>query len=109
QLAGPRLGFAVEYMQPLLLLLTFQVVEAVGIACLVGAGDTRTGLGVLVGVTFVNLPLAWGLTYGLGPLPRLGFVGIPIGTALSHLLGSVAILTLLARGRARLQRHVSRL
>jgi putative MATE family efflux protein len=92
-------------MQPLLLLMTCQVVEAAGIACLVGAGDTRTGLRILIGVALINLPLAWGLCYGLGPLPELGFVGIAVGTALSHLLGCLAVLAVLARGRAGLELH----
>jgi putative MATE family efflux protein len=96
-------AFAVAYLRPLILLMTCQVVEAAGIACLVGAGDTRTGLRVLAGVAVVNLPLAWGLCWGLGPLPELGFVGIAVGTAVSHLLGSLAVLTVLARGRAGLR------
>ena len=40
------------------MLLTFQIVEAAGIACLVGAGDTRSGLWVRLVVAVVNLPLA---------------------------------------------------
>jgi putative MATE family efflux protein len=86
-------------MGPLLALMTAQVVEAAGIACLVGAGDTRTGLRILLGVAVVNLPLAWGLSYGWGPLPKLGFVGIALGTALSHTLGGLVVLILLAGGR----------
>src|SRR5262249_43980832 len=81
-------------------LLVFQVVEQAGIACLVGAGDTRTGLWVLGGVALINLPLAWLLSRGLGPFVGLGFQGISLGTAVSHLLGCGAVLMLLARGRA---------
>jgi putative MATE family efflux protein len=99
-------GFAVAYLRPLILLMTCQVVEAAGIACLVGAGDTRTGLRVLAGVAVVNLPLAWGLCRGWGPLPELGFVGIAIGTAVSHLLGALAVLAVLAHGRAGLKLHL---
>src|SRR5205823_14654965 len=70
-----------------------------GIACLIGAGDTRTGMFVMAGVALVNVPLAWAFTWGWGPFPALGFVGIALGTALSHTLGGVAVLAVLARGR----------
>ncbi len=103
ELHGFAAEFAVAYLKPLFVLLVFQIVEAAGIACLVGAGDTRTGLWVLGGVAVVNLPLAWGLYLGWGPLPALGFPGIALGTALSHALGGLAVLAVLARGRAGLR------
>ena len=84
---------------PHLALLLFQVVESAGIACLVGAGDTRTGLFVMIGVALANVPLAWGFAFGWGPLPALGFVGIALGTGLSHALGCLAVMTVLCRGR----------
>ena len=40
-------------------LLAFRVIEVGGVACLVGAGDTRTGLWVQGGVAVANVPLAW--------------------------------------------------
>jgi putative MATE family efflux protein len=103
ELRGYAGELAVDYLQPLIALLVFQVVESAGIACLIGAGDTRTGLWVLGGVALINLPLAWGLFLGLGPLPALGFAGIALGTALSHLLGCLVVLAVLARGRAGLR------
>jgi putative MATE family efflux protein len=103
ELRGFAGEFAVDYLRPLFLLLVFPIVEAAGIACLVGAGDTRTGLWVLGGVALVNLPLAWGLFLGFGPFPALGFTGIALGTALSHVLGCIAVLIVLARGRAGLR------
>jgi putative MATE family efflux protein len=102
-LHGPAADFASAYLWPLFLLLPFQVVEQAGIACLVGAGDTRTGPLVLAGVAVINLPLAWLFFGGLGPLPGLGFPGIALGTALSHTLGALAVLAVLARGRAGLR------
>src|SRR5438034_500794 len=72
QLQGAAADLAADYLRPVLLLLVFQVVESAGIACLVGAGDTRTGLWVMLGVAVVNLPLAWGFCLGWGPLPKLG-------------------------------------
>jgi Na+-driven multidrug efflux pump len=83
--------------------LTLQMIEQVGIACLIGAGDTVTGMLVMSGVTLLNLPLAWGFFVGFGSLPRLGFVGIATGTAVSHALGGLVVLAVLARGRAGLR------
>jgi putative MATE family efflux protein len=99
QLHGQAQDFAVAYLRPAFTLLVFQAVEMAGVACLAGAGDTRTGFWVLGGVAVINLPLSWGLCLGLGPLPELGFVGISLGTALAHVLGCLAVLTVLARGR----------
>jgi putative MATE family efflux protein len=106
QLHGDAADLTRRYLQPLFLLLIFQMIEAAGIACLIGAGDTRTGMWVMLGVALVNLPLAWGFAQGWWPLPRLGFVGIAMGTALSHLLGALVVLTVLARGRFGLRLHV---
>jgi putative MATE family efflux protein len=103
QLNGAAAEFAVEYLTPLFALLVFLVIESAGIACLAGAGDTRSGLCVLGGVAVVNLPLAWTFFYGLGPIPSLGFRGIALGTALAHTLGGLAVLLILAHGRAGLQ------
>jgi putative MATE family efflux protein len=103
QLQGDSARFAAQYLWPTFLLLTFEVVEQAGIACLAGAGDTITGFWVTGGVAVINFPIAWGLCFGLGPLPELGFPGIAYGTALSHTLGAAVVLFLLARGRAGLQ------
>jgi putative MATE family efflux protein len=106
QLRGISADLASAYLRPIFLLLVFQLVESAGIACLVGAGDTVTGMLVLGGVAIINVPLAWLCFYGLGPLPGLGFAGIAVGTALSHTLGSVAVVSILARGRAGLRLYL---
>lgn len=93
-------AMAVSYLRPTFALLAFQLVEAAGIACLVGAGDTRTGLWVLGGIAVINLPLSWMLYLGAGPLPALGFPGIALGTALSHVLGAAVVVLVLLHGRA---------
>jgi putative MATE family efflux protein len=99
-LHGDAGAFAVEYLRPFMILLVFQVIESAGLACLAGAGDTRMSFWVLGSVALLNLPLAWGLFLGAGPLPELRFTGIAWGTAISHTLGGLAVLGVLARGRA---------
>jgi putative MATE family efflux protein len=94
RLPDEAVGYAVEYLRPLAALLPFYVVEIGGIACLVGAGDTKTGLATLAGVVAVNAPLAWALSQG-----PLGFVGIAWGTGISHALGAAFVLGVLAVGR----------
>jgi putative MATE family efflux protein len=103
QLHGDAAHFALDFLTPLFALLVFQVIEAGGIACLVGAGDTRAGLGVLAVVAVLNIPLAWLFFHGLGPVPRFGFPGIAMGTAIAHTVGALLVLVLLARGRAGLK------
>jgi putative MATE family efflux protein len=108
-LEGPAAHYAVEYALILFGLLVFQTIEVAGIACLVGAGDTRTGLWVMVGVAIINVPLAWSfsgihiagfsLQEATGFVPNLGFVGIAVGTAISHVLGGLTVLAVLIRGR----------
>jgi putative MATE family efflux protein len=94
---------AAAYLRPILLALTLQMLEAVGIACLVGVGDTVAGMWVMSGVAVVNLPLAWLFLRGWWIIPELGFMGIATGTALSHALGCLAVLAMLARGRSGLR------
>src|SRR5205823_11593354 len=94
------------YLRPMLALLPFRVIEMTGVACLVGAGDTRTGLWVQGGIALTNVGLAWTLSRGVGPWAGLGFVGVPLGTAVSYLLGAIAVTAVLARGRAGLRLHL---
>jgi putative MATE family efflux protein len=103
KLQGEAADYAADYLRPTFALLVFQVIESAGIACLTGAGDTRTGLWVRVGVVALNVPLAYALLRGFGPLPALGFPGIAWGTAVSNLAGGLAILAVLGRGRAGLR------
>jgi putative MATE family efflux protein len=103
QLQGDAVEFAADYLAPLFALLVCQIIEAAGIACLVGVGDTRTGLWIRLFVAVINLPLAWGLCLGFWPLPELGFAGIATGTAVSHFLGAAITCVLLARGRSGLR------
>lgn len=102
-LQGPAPDIAEAYLLQLAVILPIQMIETAGIACLVGAGDTRTGLVVLAGVAAVNVPTAWVLSGGGGPALDYGFVGIAMGTAISHTLGGLAVFLLLLRGRSGLK------
>lgn len=108
-LRGQAADFCLQFLTPLAALLPFQITESACVACLAGAGDTRTGLKVLGGVAILNIPLAWGLCFGVGPFDGLGFAGIALGTGLSHLIGCVAVLVILARGRSGLKLHLPNL
>jgi len=103
QLRDEAAAHAVSYLKPMFWLLPLQVVEAAGVACLQGAGDTRTGFFVQGGIAVLNLPIAWTLCRGIGTWPGLGFRGIALGTAISFSLGAVAVTTVLAIGRAGLK------
>jgi MATE family, multidrug efflux pump len=98
-LQGETADSAVRFLRPILTLITCQLVTQAGIACLVGAGDTRTGPVVLSGVAILNIPLAWACFHGFGPIPEMDFFGIGVGTALSHTAGCIAVLAVLSRGR----------
>lgn len=98
-LADDTAAVTVHFLQPILALITCQLVAQAGIACLVGAGDTRTGPVVLSGVALINIPLAWVCFHGSGPVPAMGFFGIGVGTALSHTIGCLAVVAVLVRGR----------
>ncbi len=109
QLHGPAALFAADYLRPLLYQLPLQMFAAAGIACLAGAGDTRTGLWVLGGVAVLNVPLAWLFFHGAGFVPALGFQGIAVGTAATQALSGVVVFAVLLRGRYGLRLRLSRL
>jgi putative MATE family efflux protein len=100
---------AVRYLYPLAIILTLQMIQTGGTACLVGAGDTRTGLWVLTGVAAVNVPVAWVFSGGGDPARPDSFTGIALGTAVSHACGGLAVLAVLFRGRAGIRLSLARL
>jgi putative MATE family efflux protein len=103
QLHGEAAALAVVYLRPLLIVLGLQMVGLAGLACLSGAGDTRTGMCVLGGVAVLNVPLACVLFRGAFGWPGLGFAGIAVGTAVAQGLGGLAVLGVLIHGRAGLR------
>jgi putative MATE family efflux protein len=81
----------------------FLACTAVGNACLRGAGDTRTGMKLMILMNVINIGLSWSLVIGWGPFPRLGLSGIALGTAVSEGVGGTLMVFLLARGRVGLR------
>jgi putative MATE family efflux protein len=97
QLEGETVRYAAGYLRALLPGLPLHLVAAAGVACLAGAGDTRTGMWVFGGEAILNIPLAW------TGFHLFGFVGIALGTAVAQSLGGIVVLLVLMRGRAGLQ------
>ena len=102
-LKGLAAEVAVTFLRIVLTITPLLACTVVGVACLRGAGDTRTGMWVMVVVNIVNVTLSWSLVRGLGPFPALGFPGIALGTACGEGIGGVLVLAVLARGRSGLR------
>ena len=80
-LSGLSAEAAAMFLRIVLLVTPLLACTTAGVACLRGAGDTRTGMWVMILVNAINVGLSWSLVRGFGPLPALGFPGIAIGTA----------------------------
>jgi putative MATE family efflux protein len=97
-LTGLSAGSAALFLRIVLLVTPLLACTTAGVACLRGAGDTRTGMWVMIVVNAINVGLSWSLVRGLGPLPALGFPGIALGTACGEGVGGLLVLAVLARG-----------
>jgi putative MATE family efflux protein len=75
----------------------------IGMACMRGAGDTRTPLYVMLGVNSVNVLITWLLVNGELGLPTLGVAGAAIGSAVARGGGGMVVVWLLWRGRSGLK------
>jgi putative MATE family efflux protein len=102
-LRGPSADLATLFLRIVLTSTPLLACTSAGIACLRGAGDTRTGMWVMILVNAINVGLCWSLVRGLGPFPKLGFSGIAIGTASGEGVGGLVVLAILARGRSGLR------
>jgi putative MATE family efflux protein len=102
-LTGLAASEAVVFLRIVLVVSPLLACTTAGIACLRGAGDTRTGMWVMILVNAINIALSWSLVRGLGPLPALGFPGIALGTATGEGVGGLVMLALLMRGRSGLR------
>ncbi len=102
-LRGASGAFAVQFLRIVLAVAPLVACTTVGVACLRGAGDTRTGMWVMILVNAINIAASWSLVVGFGPIPAMGFRGIAAGTALAEGTGGVVVLILLTRGRSGLR------
>ncbi len=102
-LSGLSADAAAMFLRIVLLVTPLLACTTAGVACLRGAGDTRTGMWVMILVNAINVGLSWSLVRGFGPLPALGFRGIAIGTACGEAAGGLIVLAVLARGRSGLR------
>jgi putative MATE family efflux protein len=99
-LSGLSAQSATRFLRIVLLVTPLLACTSAGIASLRGAGDTRTGMWVMIAVNAINVTVGWTLVLGLGPFPALGFTGIAVGTATAEAVGGLAILVVLFRGRS---------
>ncbi|MBX6312521.1 MAG: MATE family efflux transporter [Isosphaeraceae bacterium] len=99
-LIGPAQDEAIAYLRIVLAVTPLLASEAVGVACLRGAGDTRTGMWVMIVVNTINIALSWAFVTGIGPFPALGLRGVALGTAIGEGTGGLLVLWVLARGRS---------
>lgn len=103
ELEGRSASSAVTYLSVVLSVAPLMAARTVGIACLRGAGDTRSGMWVMLLVNAINVTMSWLLVVGPGPIPALGVAGIAGGTALAEATGGIVILAILIRGRSGLK------
>ena len=89
---------AVMFLRIIVLATPFLSCTIVGIAALQGAGDTKTGMWLMIFFNVMNIVLSWSLVQGLGPIPALGLKGIAIGTSASETTAGLIVLALLIRG-----------
>jgi putative MATE family efflux protein len=99
-LSGLSAESATRFLRIVLAVTPLLACTSAGIASLRGAGDTRTGMWVMIGVNVINVTVGWTLVLGLGPFPALGFTGIAVATASAEAVGGLVVLTVLARGRS---------
>lgn len=64
-----------------------------------GAGDTRPGLVIGIGMNVVNLVLDYLLIFGNMGFPAMGLAGAGVATATGYLVGGLAFLAILWRGK----------
>jgi Na+-driven multidrug efflux pump len=91
-LRGLSAEAAVTFLRTVLAVTPLLACTTVGVASLRGAGDTRTGMWVMVLVNEINVTLSWSLVRGFGVFPELGFRGIALGTATAEAVGGVLTL-----------------
>jgi putative MATE family efflux protein len=67
-----------------------------------GAGDTQTPMRVTALINLINVAVAYVLIFGHLGFPAMGVAGSAWGASIARLIGSLMLLVVLVRGRARL-------
>jgi putative MATE family efflux protein len=105
RLKGIAAQEAVAFLRIVLIATPLVTSLTTGVACLRGAGDTRTGMWVMMVVNAINVSLSWSLVTGLRAFPSFGLRGVATGTAIGEGIGGLIVLIVLARGRSGLKLH----
>lgn len=79
-----------------------------GCSCIRGAGNTRTPMIIMMGVTVCNIFFGYLLIYGGLGFPALGVLGAGIAMSLSRTIGAVAVLAILLKGVGPLKYYLSK-
>lgn len=69
-----------------------------GCACIRGAGNTRTPMIIMMGVTVCNVVFGYLLIYGGLGFPSLGVSGAALAMGISRLIGACAVIAILVKG-----------
>jgi putative MATE family efflux protein len=94
-----------QYLQIVAFSGPMMTVMLVGTTCLRAAGETMSGMYILVVVNVINVVFSWLLTVGCGPIPAMGWAGIATGTSASFIAGGMATVAWLIAGRSSLRLH----
>ena len=107
-MTGLAADAAITYFKIVVLAGPLIAIRIVGMTCLAGAGDTRTGSIAMCVVNLINIFLSWALVVGFMGLPKWGIAGVAAGTAIGEAVGGLLILIALIIGRAgiRLQKSI---
>jgi putative MATE family efflux protein len=109
QLTGDAAQFATEYLQIIVWIIPFVMIEQIGAASLRGAGDTVSGFAAKSIVVIINIAISLCLVTGWGPFPEMGWKGLAIGTAIGHGVGGSLLLAIVLCGRAGIRWQPSRM
>lgn len=112
-----------DYLWPIAASMPAMVITNVGVACLRGAGESRSSLWIMLIENIINLPLniilsgvvlhftVLGREVNWSGVPSLslGIAGIGIATCVARCVGAVIVLVLLARGDDTMRLHWHRM
>lgn len=101
------LPHGVAYLQVVGVSMLLAAPMMIGMACMRGAGDTRTPLYIMIGVNGSNVLITWLLVSGQMGLPALGVVGAAVGTAIARGGGGLVVIWLLLRGCSGLRLYLN--